>query len=55
MLGTQEEIEEECQAELEIFKEGKGFILSTGCEYPPNAPLKHAKTIVEAGKKYGVY
>jgi uroporphyrinogen decarboxylase len=55
MLGTAEEIEEECQAELEIFKPGQGFVLSTGCEYPPNAPLKNAKLIVEAGKKYGVY
>jgi uroporphyrinogen decarboxylase len=55
MLGTPEEIEEECQAEIEIFKDSPGFVLSTGCEYPPNAPLKHAKLIVEAGKKYGVY
>ncbi len=55
MLGSPEEIEEECQAEIEIFKEGAGFILSTGCEFPPNAPLKHAKSIVEAAKKYGVY
>lgn len=55
MLGTPDEIEEECQAEIEIFKEGAGFVLATGCEYPPNAPLMHAKYIVEAAKKYGVY
>ncbi|MEE9611078.1 MAG: uroporphyrinogen decarboxylase family protein [Desulfatiglandales bacterium] len=55
MLGSPEEIEEECQAEIEIFKPGYGFILSTGCEYPPNAPLLHAKHIVDAAKKYGVY
>ena len=55
MLGTPEEIEEECQAEIEIFKEGYGFVLATGCEYPPNAPLMHAKHIVDAAKKYGVY
>jgi len=55
MLGTPDEIEEECKAEIEIFGKGGGFILSTGCEYPPNAPLRNAKRIVEASKKYGVY
>ncbi len=55
MLGDPEEIEEECKAEIDIFKKGGGFILATGCEYPPNAPLLHAKYIVDAAKKYGVY
>jgi uroporphyrinogen decarboxylase len=55
MLGTPEEIEEECKAEMEIFKKGNGYILATGCEFPPNASLMHAKHIVDAGKKYGVY
>lgn len=55
MLGTPEEIEEECKAEIEIFAKGGGFILATGCEYPPNAPLINAKHIVNAAKKYGVY
>lgn len=55
MLGTPEEIEEECKAEIDIFKKGGGFILATGCEYPPNAPLLNARRIVEAAKKYGVY
>jgi uroporphyrinogen decarboxylase len=55
MLGTPEEIEEECKAEMEIYAKGGGFILSTGCEFGPNAPLRNAKRIVEASKKYGVY
>jgi len=55
MLGTPEEIEEETKAEIEIFKDGAGFVMATGCEYPPNAPLRNAKRIVEATKKYGVY
>jgi uroporphyrinogen decarboxylase len=55
MLGTPEEIEEECKAEIEIASKGAGFILATGCEYPPNAPLLNAKRIVDAAKKYGVY
>ncbi|MGD2079532.1 MAG: uroporphyrinogen decarboxylase family protein [Nitrospirota bacterium] len=55
MLGTEEEIEEECKAELEIFKKGGGYILATGCEFPPNSPLYNAKLIADAAKKYGVY
>lgn len=55
MLGSEEEIEEEVKAEMEIFKPGGGFIQSTGCEFPPNAPMRHAKLIVDAAKKYGVY
>ena len=55
MLGTPEEIEEECKAEIEIFAKGGGFVLATGCEFPPNGPLKKAQLIVEAAKKYGVY
>ncbi|MBZ0154858.1 MAG: uroporphyrinogen decarboxylase, partial [Alphaproteobacteria bacterium] len=48
-------IEEEVKSEIEIFGKGGGFILSTGCEYPPNAPLYNARHIVECSKKYGVY
>ncbi len=55
MLGDEEEIEEETKAEIEIYKPNGGYIMSTGCEYPPNAPLKNAKLIVDAAKKYGVY
>lgn len=55
MLGTPEEIEEECKSEIDVFAKGGGFILSTGCEFPPNAPLWNAKFIVDCAKKYGVY
>lgn len=55
MLGTPEEIEEECKAEIEIFAKGGGYILATGCEFGPNAPIYNAKLMVEAAKKYGVY
>ena len=55
MLGTREEIEEECKAEIEIFAKGGGYILATGCEFGPNAPLLNAKIMVDAAKKYGVY
>lgn len=55
MLGTPEEIEEEVKAEIEIYAKGGGFIMATGCEYPPNAPLRNARRIVDAAHKYGVY
>jgi uroporphyrinogen decarboxylase len=55
MLGTPEEIEEECKAQIEIYGEGAGFILATGCEFGPNASLRNAKRMVEARDKYGVY
>ncbi len=55
MLGSPEEIEEEVKAEIEIFQPGAGFVMSTGCEFPPNAPLLNAKRIVDAAHKYGVY
>ncbi|MBZ0156932.1 MAG: uroporphyrinogen decarboxylase family protein [Alphaproteobacteria bacterium] len=53
MLGTPDEIEEEVKEEIEIFAKDGGFILSTGCEFPPNAPLWNAKHIVECSQKYG--
>lgn len=55
MFGTPEEIEEECKSEIEVYAKGGGFILSTGCEFPPNSPLWNAKHIVDCAKKYGVY
>lgn len=53
MLGTAEEIEEEVKEEIGIFAKDGGFVLATGCEYPPNAPLWNAKHIVECSRKYG--
>jgi uroporphyrinogen decarboxylase len=53
---TQAEILEECRRQIEIFKIAEGgFILSTGCEYPPNGNLLSAKTVVDAAKRYGRY
>lgn len=55
MLGTPEEIEEECKAEMEIYAKDGGYILATGCEFGPNAPMRNARRMVEARNKYGVY
>ncbi len=32
-----------------------GFILSTGCEFPPNGSLLNARAIINAAKAYGSY
>lgn len=53
---TQEEVIEECRKEIETFKDcNGGFILATGCEYPPNATLLNAIAMVKASKMYGRY
>jgi uroporphyrinogen decarboxylase len=53
---SQAEVLEECRRQIEIFKIAEGgFILGTGCEFPPNGNLLSAKTIVDATKLYGRY
>ncbi len=34
---------------------GGGFILATGCEYPPNHDLANAVALIQAARKYGRY
>ncbi len=49
-----EEVIEDCRKQLETFKNvDHGFILSTGCEFPPNGNLLNARAMVEAAKIYG--
>ncbi|MGC9324577.1 MAG: uroporphyrinogen decarboxylase family protein [Desulfomonilia bacterium] len=43
----------ECRQIIEELADGGGFILSPGCEYPPNASLENAFTIVQAARLYG--
>jgi len=41
---------------IEYFKDcDGGFILSTGCEFPPNGSLLNAIAIMDAAKAYGSY
>ena len=55
LSATEEEVEEECRKEIEMFKAGGGYILATGCEYPANMSFDKAKIMVDAAKKYGRY
>jgi uroporphyrinogen decarboxylase len=56
MEMTPEEIIEDCRVQIETFKDcDGGFILSTGCEFPPNGNLLSAIAMIKAGKIHGVY
>lgn len=51
---TVDEILEDCKNQIELFKRNDaGFILSTGCEFPPNGNLLSAAAMVEAARRYG--
>ncbi len=53
--ASKEKVEEYCREQIDTFAKGGGFILATGCEYPANLDLAHARTIVNMAKTYGVY
>lgn len=53
---SQQQVVDDCRAQIETFKVAEGgFILSSGCEFPPNGNLLSAKTMVETAKAYGRY
>ncbi len=54
-LGTAEEMKQECKKEIEELGKDGGFILATGCEYPPNGSLLNAIAMMEAAEEYGKY
>lgn len=56
MSFTAEQAIEDSRRMIEEFKECEGgFILATGCEYPPNGTLMNAIAMVKASKMYGRY
>jgi len=54
-MGTPQQIEEECIKLINIAGEGGGFILSSGCEVPIDAPFTNVKAIIDSAYKYGIY
>jgi uroporphyrinogen decarboxylase len=54
-LGTPEQVKEECKRQIQELGKGGGFILATGCEFPPNGSLMNAIAMVEAAELYGRY
>jgi uroporphyrinogen decarboxylase len=53
--ATPEEVDDECRKQIEIMAPGGGYILATGCEYPANLSLDHARLMIAAAHKYGKY
>ena len=54
-LGTPEEMKMECKKQIEELGKDGGFILATGCEFPPNGSLMNAMAMMEAAELYGKY
>ncbi|KXB06721.1 hypothetical protein AKJ51_03035 [candidate division MSBL1 archaeon SCGC-AAA382A20] len=48
-------VEEEAKSCIEKAKGGGGYILSTGCEIPLDAPARNVEQLLSAVKRYGVY
>lgn len=55
MLHTPEQVKEKCKEQIKVLAPGGGFILSTGCEFPPNGSLLNAIAMMEAAEEYGRY
>lgn len=53
--ASEDEVRDECKKQIDLYKEGGGFILATGCEYPANADLRNAEVMVETAETYGRY
>jgi len=55
LIASDEEWDNECKEQIDIFKKGGGYILATGCEYPSGADFSRAGRMVEIAKTYGRY
>jgi len=53
--GKPMDVERKAKECIEKAAKGGGFILSSGCEIPLNAPFENVKAMVSAAKKYGQY
>lgn len=53
--ATEEEIREERRKENDAYKNGGGFVLASGCEYPAALDFHMAKVMIEEARTYGKY
>lgn len=53
LMASDEEWEATIKEQIDVFAPGGGFILATGCEYPSNAELTRAETMIELARTYG--
>ena len=54
-LGNTEEVEEYVKKLIDTVGKGGGFILSTGCELPPNCKEENFRVMLDTAKSYGTY
>lgn len=55
VIGTDEEWDAQCTAQIDAMAKDGGFILATGCEYPANAGFERAQRMIDIAKTYGTY
>lgn len=54
LIYSPEQVLEDSKKQIELFRDNDAaFILSTGCEFPPNGNLLSAVAMVEASRRYG--
>jgi len=53
--GRPGDVERETRECITKAGQGGGFILSSGCEVPMNAPMENVRAMVLAARKYGRY
>lgn len=53
VIGSDEQWDKECREQIDAMGRGSGFMLSTGCEYPSDAPFERAYRMIEIAKTYG--
>lgn len=54
VLNTDEEWVDKCKEQIDIFGNGGGYMLATGCEYPSGSDFGKAKLMVDVAKTYNV-
>ncbi|MFX0168439.1 MAG: uroporphyrinogen decarboxylase family protein [Candidatus Hodarchaeota archaeon] len=55
LSGTPEQVEQAAKISIETFRGDGRYILSSGCEVPPQAPLENIRAMVRAAEKYGKF
>lgn len=55
MVCNEERLRKLCREQIDAYKKDGGFILATGCEYPPILDDEFAKIMVDEAKTYGKY
>ena len=52
LYGNKEDVQREVIEIMENMKEYPNFILSTGCDVPPETPIENLKAFLQAAREY---